>query len=392
MAAPTPHRVMSDVAHRVERSRSAAADREVHDERTASLLGIALGVSFLVCFLTGVWSHLQQHPPSWLELPIGPVGLYRVTQGLHVITGLASIPLLLAKLYAVAPQLLRRPAVRGPVHAMERLAVLPLVGGSLFLLVTGAANIARWYPWEFFFPVGHWWAAWLVLGATLIHLALKVPVVRRVLRTGPAAPAVAPRPGELTRRGLFAAVAGSAALVTLTNSGQTVPALRRLTLLAPRRPDIGPQGLPVNRTAAAAGTEQLAVGDDYRLRVTRRGEEIAVLTLQDLRSLPQRTERLPISCVEGWSADADWTGVSVSQVLTRAGFGPSDVVVRSAQTRGGYRESELSAKGVGNPRALLALAIGGEPLHRDHGAPVRLIAPNRPGVMQTKWVVELEVR
>jgi DMSO/TMAO reductase YedYZ molybdopterin-dependent catalytic subunit len=68
------------------------------------------------------------------------------------------------------------------------------------------------------------------------------------------------------------------------------------------------------------------------------------------------------------------------------------VVVRSAQTRGGYRESELSAKGVGDPRALLALAIDGEPLHRDHGAPLRLIAPNRPGVMQTKWVVELEVR
>ena len=39
-----------------------------------------------------------------------------------MITGLASVPLLLAKLYAVSPQLLRRPAVRGPVDAMERLA------------------------------------------------------------------------------------------------------------------------------------------------------------------------------------------------------------------------------------------------------------------------------
>jgi DMSO/TMAO reductase YedYZ molybdopterin-dependent catalytic subunit len=391
MAAPTPHRVVADVAQRVERSRADAARREVHDERTASLLGMALGVSFLVCFLTGVWSHLHQHPPAWLDLPIGPVGLYRVTQGLHVITGLASVPLLLAKLYAVSPQLLRRPAVRGPVHAMERLAVLPLVGGSLFLLVTGAANIARWYPWEFFFPVGHWWAAWLVLGAMLIHLALKVPVVRAALRSGPAASPAAPRPGELTRRGLFAAVGATAAIVTLTTAGQTVPVLRRLTLLAPRRPDIGPQGLPVNRTAVAAGTEQLASGDDYRLRITRGGETLAVLTVAELRALPQRTERLPISCVEGWSADADWTGVSVSQVLATAGLEPTDVVVRSAQARGGYRESELSAKGMRDPRALLALAIDGEPLHRDHGAPLRLIAPNRPGVLQTKWVVELEV-
>jgi DMSO/TMAO reductase YedYZ molybdopterin-dependent catalytic subunit len=30
-------------------------------------------------------------------------------------------------------------------------------------------------------------------------------------------------------------------------------------------------------------------------------------------------------------------------------------------------------------------------LHLDHGFPVRLIAPNRPGVMQTKWVAALRV-
>lgn len=380
-----------NIVERIESARAGAEQREVHDERTASLLGIALGVTFLICFLTGVWSHLQQHPPAWLPLPFGPVGLYRVTQGLHVITGLASIPLLLAKLYSVSPQLLRRPAVRGPVHAMERLAILPLVGGSLFLLITGAANIARWYPWEFFFPVGHWWAAWLVLGATLVHLSFKVPIVRRVLRAGPTAAAAPTEPGELTRRGLFVAVGATAALVTLTTAGQTVPFLRRLTLLAPRRPDIGPQGLPVNRTAAAAGTTDLAQGDDYRLVVTRGGATLATLTIDDLRALPQRTERLPISCVEGWSAEADWTGVSVAQVLALAGFEPTDVVVRSAQVRGGYRESELSARAAQDPRCLLALAIDGEPLHPDHGAPLRLIAPNRPGVLQTKWVVEVEV-
>ena len=37
------------------------------------------------------------------------------------------------------------------------------------------------------------------------------------------------------------------------------------------------------------------------------------------------------------------------------------------------------------------MEIDGEPLHADHGAPLRLIGPNRPGVLQTKWVVELEV-
>ena len=41
---------------------------------------------------------------------------------------------------------------------------------------------------------------------------------------------------------------------------------------------------------------------------------------------------------------------------------------------------------------LLALTLDGEDLHVDHGYPVRLIAGNRPGVLQTKWVGELVVR
>jgi DMSO/TMAO reductase YedYZ molybdopterin-dependent catalytic subunit len=41
---------------------------------------------------------------------------------------------------------------------------------------------------------------------------------------------------------------------------------------------------------------------------------------------------------------------------------------------------------------ILALELNGEPLHLDHGFPVRLIAPNRPGVMQTKWINRVIVR
>jgi DMSO/TMAO reductase YedYZ molybdopterin-dependent catalytic subunit len=35
--------------------------------------------------------------------------------------------------------------------------------------------------------------------------------------------------------------------------------------------------------------------------------------------------------------------------------------------------------------------VNGEPLSLDHGYPCRLIAPDRPGVMQTKWVSALVV-
>jgi DMSO/TMAO reductase YedYZ molybdopterin-dependent catalytic subunit len=40
---------------------------------------------------------------------------------------------------------------------------------------------------------------------------------------------------------------------------------------------------------------------------------------------------------------------------------------------------------------LIALRLHGEPLHLDHGYPCRLIAPNRPGVLQTKWLGRITV-
>jgi DMSO/TMAO reductase YedYZ molybdopterin-dependent catalytic subunit len=61
------------------------------------------------------------------------------------------------------------------------------------------------------------------------------------------------------------------------------------------------------------------------------------------------------------------------------------------QTTGGYRSSQLTRAWLRDRHTLLAYDLHGEALHVDHGAPLRLVAPNRPGVMQTKWVHRLEV-
>lgn len=73
----------------------------LRSERTAALLGMSVGIAFAICFVTGLISHFIQQSPSWFLWPSWPVNLYRVTQGLHVITGFAAIPLLLAKLWTV---------------------------------------------------------------------------------------------------------------------------------------------------------------------------------------------------------------------------------------------------------------------------------------------------
>jgi DMSO/TMAO reductase YedYZ molybdopterin-dependent catalytic subunit len=41
--------------------------------------------------------------------------------------------------------------------------------------------------------------------------------------------------------------------------------------------------------------------------------------------------------------------------------------------------------------AVLATHLNGERLSLDHGYPLRLIAPNRPGVLNTKWLTRIEV-
>src|SRR6266496_1999338 len=94
----------------------------LHDARTATVIGRLLGTAFAVCFLTGLISHYLQHPPGWLAdgLPSRPVWGYRLTQGLHVATGTAAIPLLLAKLWTVYPRLFAWPPARSVSHLVER--------------------------------------------------------------------------------------------------------------------------------------------------------------------------------------------------------------------------------------------------------------------------------
>jgi DMSO/TMAO reductase YedYZ molybdopterin-dependent catalytic subunit len=364
----------------------------LHDDRTAAWLGIALGVTFTICFTTGLWSHMQQNPPPWFEPIARPAGLYRFTQGLHVATGIATIPLLLAKLWVVYPKLFRRPIFSGLGSLLERLSLIPLIGGGIFLLFTGLANINLWYPWPFNFRTSHYWVAWITIGALIVHVGAKLTTTRTAIsRRATDDPALA-QASAVDRRRFLALVAGASGLLTLFTVGQTVWPLRKLALLAPRRPDTGPQGFPVNRSAAAAGVVDAARDQSYRLVVEGNVKHPLELSLDQLRALPLHRAILPIACVEGWSTSQEWRGVRVRDLLERAGA-PSGARVRvhSLQQRFAYASSDLDTAQAHDVDTLLALEVGGEALHLDHGYPLRLIGPNRPGVNQTKWVTRLVV-
>jgi DMSO/TMAO reductase YedYZ molybdopterin-dependent catalytic subunit len=364
---------------------------ELHEVRSAAWLGLGLGITFGTCFLTGLWSHLAQDPPAWFTYPSRPAGLYRVTQGVHVASGMAAIPLLLAKLWVVHPHFFEWPPARSVLHAVERLALVPLVGGGLFQLLSGTFNVARWYPWSFFFPRAHFWVAWITIGALAIHVGAKAAATRDAVGRRRRAPES--QGGLATdRRAFLGGVAATSVGLVVATAGGTVTALSPVSVLAQRRPGVGPQGFPVNKSAAAAGVTDLARDPTFRLVIEGAVDPRLELSLDDLRALPQREARLPIACVEGWSASARWRGVSVRDLLALAGAAvDAEVTVESLQPSGRYRTAYINGDQAADGTTLLALDLDGAPLHIDHGYPVRLIGPNRPGVLQTKWVSKLVV-
>jgi DMSO/TMAO reductase YedYZ molybdopterin-dependent catalytic subunit len=130
-------------------------------------------------------------------------------------------------------------------------------------------------------------------------------------------------------------VGTAAGVRTVATVGQTVRPLGPLSLLAPRRPNLGPQGLPVNRSAAAAGVRRRAADPAYRLVLAGPAGTV-LLSPSGAARLAQHMATLPISCVEGQSAAARWTGIRLRNLvaLVSGTHGQADAMVESLESQG----------------------------------------------------------
>ncbi|MDI5962322.1 molybdopterin-dependent oxidoreductase [Streptantibioticus silvisoli] len=395
-----------------------------------SVFGSVLLVGLPVLFVTGLLSYAAYNPDlshindqtpgkgllgfylfSW---PTHPYWLYRLTQGMHVTLGIVLIPILLAKLWSVVPKLFTLPPVRSLGHALERLSLLLLVGGGLFEFTTGVLNVQLDYLFPGSFYTLHFYGAWVFTGAVAAHVALRMPQAVRALRSrefraelrtstartrpepadGGGLVAAHPAEPTMSRRGaLGMAGLGSLVLFVLT-AGQSIGGpLRRTALLAPHGRDSGsgPNGFPINKTALKAHVRPQDIGEDWRLTVRGNGRTVR-LTLGQLQALARHTAALPIACVEGWSTENQhWQGVRLRDLAALVGHhtDPPGVFVESVQLAGSFRAVALRANQVRDPRSLLATNVNGAPLSPDHGYPARIIVPDAPGVMSTKWVRQL---
>ncbi|MFD2341285.1 molybdopterin-binding protein [Clavibacter tessellarius] len=393
--------------------------------RMAVVIGRLLGLAFLVCFGTGLYSHFLQDPLPWMRFPTAPVSLYRVTQGIHITAGIACVPLLLAKLWIVFPELLTYPPVTGVVSFLERASIAVFVGASLLEVTMGLLNTFQWVPFPFYFRQTHYALAFVVIGSLAIHIGVKLPAIAGHWRRGQAdespivadapdaaapdaaAPAGhAPRgitgrvtawidgtpvpPTPVARRGFLVTVGASVAAVVALTAGQSFRILAPFNAFGPRVMGTGPQALPVNRTAEAAGVTETAVDPGWTLTVST-GSSSRAFTMDDLRAMELVTATLPIACVEGWSQSATWRGVRLKDLMDAVGADPgARLRVTSLEERGGFRRTEMGPEYVRDPLTLVALELDGAPLDIQHGYPARMIAPGRPGVLQTKWLSTLE--
>ena len=134
--------------------------------------------------------------------------------------------------------------------------------------------------------------------------------------------------------------------------------------------------MPVNQTALQAGVVGAAADAGYRLTVTGRCRRPLTLSVADLQALPQRTSALPITCVEGWSADAVWRGVPLGSLLALA-EAPRGASVRVESLEDQHRlysSSVVDGEHADDPDTLLALELNGEdarPRPRIPGPPDR---------------------
>ena len=261
-----------------------------------------------------------------MPFPTSPSWGYRVTQGLHVITGTAAVPLLLVKLWTVFPRLFRsgrragrRQAGRSTRWSGPRSRVL--VAAAIFQLATGLLELGAVVPVGLLVP-RH-------------PLRGRVDRDRRAGRAHRGEAADHPRRADQRRRvdttydrptateperrcrgaGCSRTTWLAAGVAVLATAGSTVPFLRNVSVFGVRSGD-GPGGIPINKSAKAAGVTATAVEPGVPPRRVVNGDrERLADAATTCSALTQRTRPCRSRASRAGAPAATWTGVRMRDLL-----------------------------------------------------------------------------
>ena len=145
--------------------------------------------------------------------------------------------------------------------------------------------------------------------------------------------------------------------------------------------------------------------DPWKVKVSGECSKPMALDLDDLFDFEQEERLYHFRCVERWAMNVPWTGFELRKLLQRVEPKSSAKYVRFIST---YRLDQMpGAKQAPsypwpyhealrmdeamNPLTLVVTGVYGEPLLKQHGAPVRIIAPWKYGYKSPKSIVNIEL-
>lgn len=127
-------------------------------------------------------------------------------------------------------------------------------------------------------------------------------------------------------------------------------------------------------------------------------ERPLILSMAQLRALPQRTQITRHDCVEGWSSIGKWTGARLGPLLAQArlkrearyiAFFCADTLELTLDGTGDYYET-IDLVDAFHPQTILAYDKNDGPLPVAHGAPLRLRVERQLGYKMAKYVMRIE--
>lgn len=166
-------------------------------------------------------------------------------------------------------------------------------------------------------------------------------------------------------------------------------------------PTFPPSAIDPLRANGGHGLSATADPSEWRLRIEGAAGQSgpAILTLDDVKTLPRTEMIAQLRCIEGWTIVVRWTGARLLDLMrelpppTRDGSAPDPFrrpqrlvryVGMETPDRGYYVGLDMPA--AIHPQTMLVWAMNGEPLTWRHGAPLRLAIPVKYGIKNLKRI------
>ncbi len=155
------------------------------------------------------------------------------------------------------------------------------------------------------------------------------------------------------------------------------------------KPNGNPPPITMEYAAEAANHWQ-----SWRLEISGLVERPGTFSLEELKSMPARTQITRHDCVEGWSAIAKWKGVRLEEIMHRVQpeHRARYIVFHCMDTDddGNRYYESIDLEDAVRPQTILAYEMNDHPLPIEHGAPLRLRLENQLGYKMAKYIRGLE--